>query len=560
MDKDSNKKCFFLIYLVLILADFAVFYQVYGFKFINFDDPAYVSNNSNIQSGITFQSVKWAFTTGSNGNWHPLTWLSHMFDWQLYRDNAGGHHITNLLFHIANTLLLFIVLVKMTNAQWPSAFVAALFALHPLHIESVVWIAERKDVLSTFFWLLAMWAYVRFAGRPKLINYLLVVAFFVLGLMSKPMLVTLPFVFLLLDYWPLARFPLIQAVDKTDKQKNKKNTYQQFQKHTFLYLVKEKIPFFIISVASCVITFFVQHNEQAVVTLTTFPVKYRILNAITSYASYMEKMFWPAGLAFFYPNPGPNISFAYVAISALVLLVVTVLVLVFAAKHRYLVMGWFWYVGTLIPVIGLVQVGSQAMADRYTYIPLTGLFIIIAWGLTQLLSEIPNRKILLGISSSIVLLILSVLTFIDVGYWKNTMTLCQRALKVTKENSLANLGMGKELFEQNRINESITYYLEAIRITPNNVQALNDMGVSLCYNNRVDEAVSYFQKAIELDPQNASAQNNIGIAFAMRKEYDKAITHFNQALQINPFFTGAKDNLIQAQCKKQELQNYKKEN
>jgi len=561
MDRNLNKNWSFLICLTLILAALAVFYQVHRFEFVTFDDPDYVYNNQNIQSEITLQSVKWALTTGSAGNWHPLTWLSHMLDWQLYGNNAGGHHITNLVFHIVNILLLFFVLKKMTDAQWPSAFVAALFALHPLHVESVAWVSERKDVLSTFFWLLTMWAYVRFVGRPKLANYLLIVLFFALGLMSKPMLVTLPFVLLLLDYWPLNRVPFGQAIDKTNRQKNKKNIDNRFQRRTLLYLIREKIPLFTLSAASSAITFFVQRNSEAVVTLTMFPVKYRFFNAFISYAEYIEKMFWPARLAFFYPHLGQNISPAYAVISAAFLLVVTIVILLFAQNHRYLFTGWFWYIGTLVPVIGMVQVGSQALADRYTYITLTGLFIIIAWGLPELLVILPHRKFVLWISSLIVLSVLAVTAFIQTQYWKDSIVLCQHAIEVTKNNCVANVGIAIKLLKQGRTEESIRYYSEAVRIQPDNVTALNGLGTALCYAKRVDEAVVYYERAIEIQPENAFALNNLGIALCWQGKFDEAIAYFNQALRIDPQSEETKNNLIQAQRKIQEskdTQNQKK--
>ena len=552
MDRNLNKNWSFLICLTLILVTLAVFYQVHRFEFVNFDDPDYVYNNQNIQSGITLQSVKWALTTSSAGNWHPLTWLSHMLDWRLYGNNASGHHLTNLVFHIVNTLLLFFVLKKMTDTQWPSAFVAALFALHPLHVESVAWVSERKDVLSTFFWLLTMWAYVRFVGRPKLANYFLIVVFFVLGLMSKPMLVTLPFVLLLLDYWPLNRALFGQAIDKTNRQKNKKHIDNRFQRRTLLYLIREKIPLFALSAASSTVTFFAQRNSEAVVTLSTFPVKYRFLNAFISYAEYIEKMFWPAKLAFFYPNLGQGVSPAYAVISAALLLAVTIAILLFAKNHRYLFTGWFWYIGTLVPFIGLVQVGSQALADRYTYITLTGLFIIIVWGLPELLEKWPHRKITLRLSSLIVLSVLAVLSYLQTQHWKDSIVLCQHAIEVTKDNFVANAGIATKLLKQGRIEESIRHYSEAVRIQPDNITALNGLGTALCYAQRVDEAVVYYKRAIEMQPENIFAHNNLGIALCWQGKFDEAITHFNQALRLDPQSEETKNNLILAERKIQE--------
>ncbi len=513
MNKNSNKNWSFLISLTLILITLSVFYQVYSFSFVNYDDPGYVYKNPNVQAGITLETIKWAFTTGHISNWHPLTWLSHMLDWQMFGSNAGGHHITNLIFHIANTLLLFFVLRKMTDAIWPSAFVAALFALHPLHVESVAWVSERKDVLSTFFWLLTMWAYVRFVNRPKISSYLLAIIFFALGLMSKPMLVTLPFVLLLLDYWPLAR------------------------RRTLYYLIREKIPFFALSVVSSAVTFFVQRSGGAVVTASAVPLEFRVSNAVISYAGYIEKMFFPTRLAMFYPYPEQNVFF-YALILAAVLLAVTILILLFAKNHRYLVTGWFWYLGTLVPVIGLVQVGEQAMADRYSYITLTGLFIIIAWGLPELLGKwllaAPQRKNVLWTASLIVLSVLSTLTYFQTRYWKDSISLGEHALKVTENNYTAHFCMTEQLTEQGRLDEAIRHNTEALRIKPDYTDALNGLGIALYKAGRVDEAIGCYKRVLEIDPRHITVYPNLGSALVAKGKFDEAISLYNKALQIEP--------------------------
>src|SRR4030042_60564 len=393
MDNTLTKYRSFWICLGLMLITTVVFYQVCTYDFVNLDDPTYIYENTNIQDGITSKTIKWAFTTGYASNWHPLTWLSHMLDWQLFGPKAGGHHFTNLIFHIANTLLLFVVLKQMTHKLWSSAFVAALFALIPLHCESVAWGSERKDVLSTFFWMLTIWAYVRFASRPKIASYLPVVVFFALGLLSKPMLVTLPFVLLLLDYWPLYRF-------------NPKRG-DASSKYSLSYLLAEKAPLFAMAIVSCIVTFIVQKKGGAMEwEHCSLPV--RLANASISYLQYISKMIWPAQLAFFYPHPNQNVSFLYAVISAVFLLAVTIIIFRFAKKRRYLVTGWLWYLGALVPVIGLIQVGAQAMADRYTYIPLTGLFIIIAWGLPDLLGKLRYKKIALTLTALLVISAISI--------------------------------------------------------------------------------------------------------------------------------------------------------
>ena len=608
MDNILTKYRGFWICLVLTLVTAAVFYQVRTYDFVNYDDNIYVYENPDIQAGITLKAIKWAFTAGYANFWHPLTLLSHMLDWQLFGTNAGGHHLTNLIFHIANTLLLFLVLKQMTGALWQSAFVAALFALHPLHVESVAWVSERKDVLSTFFWMLTMLAYLRYVKYPNVARYQLTLLIFALGLMAKPMLITLPFVLLLLDYWPLDRIGRLQW-------------------QTFYRLILEKIPFIVLSAVSSVIAFLTQQSGRAVVVLAAFPLKFRIYNALISYVKYIEKMFWPSRLTMFYPHPGQNISVLYVIISAVILLAVTILILRFAQNHRYLVTGWFWYLGTLVPVSGLIQVGSHAMADRYSYVTLTGLFIIIAWGLPDLLGNRPHRKIVLWVSSLAVLSILAVCAHIQQRYWKDAITIYQHALKVTDDNYIIHFFIADDLFEDGRVNEAIWHNIEALRLNPDCADALNGLGVIYYKTGKVDEAIGYYKRALEIDrrnvevysnygmalaakgkfdeavslynralqitpdsvnirlnlgvaltgsgrleeavkeyekilliqPQNAVAHNDFGAVFFRQGNFDQAIVHFNQAVRINPQYTDAKNNLSVVLAEKQKLQNEKKE-
>jgi hypothetical protein len=481
MDASSNRR-YSLICLILGLITFAVFYQVHGFKFITYDDPSYVYNNPDIQSGVTLESIKWAFATGWTGYWHPLTWLSYMLNWQLFGSNPAGYHIVNLIFHIINTLLLFIVLGQMTRSIWPSAFAAALFALHPLHVQSVTWVSELKDMLSTFFWVLTMWAYLRYVNKPGITRYFWVVIFLALGLMSKPMLVTLPFVLLLLDYWPLERF----------------------RRHTLLYLIGEKIPLFALSAASSVVTFLIQQSSMAVVSLNLLPLKFRIFNALVSYTGYIEKMFWPGRLAVFYPHPGRNISVMYAVISAGLLLAATVLVIRFGKNRRYLVTGWFWYIGTLVPVIGIVQVGIQGMADRYSYIPLTGLFIIIAWGVPDLLTKWRYKKIVLASLALLIVSTISITTYNQLRYWRNTLTLFQHAIDVTKDNFMAM----NELAWYLAVDPKITAYnprraiqlaAEACKITHYiDIGNLDTLAVAYAAAGNFSKAIEIAEKALEL--------------------------------------------------------------
>jgi tetratricopeptide (TPR) repeat protein len=515
----------FWVCLALVLITTGVFWQVCTNDFINYDDHGYVYENTNIQAGITLKAIKWAFTSGYATNWHPLTWLSHMLDWQLFGPKPWGHHLTNLIFHIANTLLLFIVLKQMTHKIWQSAFVAALFALHPLHIESVAWVSERKDVLSTFFWILTMWAYLRYVKHPATSRYLLMLLSFALGLMAKPMLVTLPFVLLLLDYWPLARIPDGQALNRYGSRR------------IFYYLIREKIPFFVLSAVSSIVTFLVQRGSMMLTTMV--PLKFRIYNAFVSYVEYIGKMIWPSRLAVFYPHPGKNISILHVVISVVLLSVVTILILRLAKNHRYLVTGWFWYLGTLVPVIGFVQVGLQALADRYTYIPLTGLFIIIAWGAPDLLAkmwqgQLRYKKIALGLVSLLIILVMSICTHFQLRYWKNSLTLFQHALDVTGGNYITYLHIADFLCEQNRLDEAIVEYQKCLQRIPGDPMALNNLGIALGKQDKFDEAVKCFTEAIKGKPDFANAHINISHVLTLQGNLNEAVIHLTEALRLDP--------------------------
>ena len=562
MDKTSNRHLVFLICAVLAAAVFIVYGQVRHNGFVNYDDQTYITENSHINGGITIPSVIWAFTAFHFYMWHPLTSLSHMLDCQLFGLDPSWHHIVNLLFHTVNTLLLFWVLQRMTGAVWPSAFVAAVFGLHPLNVESVAWLAERKNVLCGFFWMLTIAAYVRYAERPGIGRYLLVVLAFCLGLMSKPMIVTLPFVLLLLDYWPLG-------------QKGR----------SAWRLIGEKVPLFILSAIVSVITFFAQQNTAAVVRVGDLPVGFRIANTVVSYVIYIRKMIWPTGLAVFYPHPGNRLSMWQVLLSAVLLIVVSALVIWLAGfgklttsrRHKYLLVGWLWYLGTLVPVIGLVQVGEQALADRYAYISLIGLFIIIAWGLPELLERQRYRKIVLVASATVALLILSVCTYVQVRYWQDSITLFEHTLAVTKDNYGAHFGISKPLLEQGRVDEAIYHSREAIRILPDYADAHVSLGSALIGKGQFDEAVVHFTRALQIEPNcpqahaglgyvlghrgmlddsvkeyqlalqllpdNPSFHNDFGVVLGQKGEFDHAVEHFTRALQIKPDFAEARRNL-----------------
>jgi tetratricopeptide (TPR) repeat protein len=429
-----------------------------------------------------------------------------MMDCQLFDLRAGAHHLTNLLFHIANTLLLFAVLKRMSGALWRSAFVAGIFALHPLHVESVAWISERKDVLSTFFWMLTMWAYVRYTERQNAARYLLTLLFFALGLMAKPMLVTLPFVLLLLDYWPLGRL-----------------------QRPVLHVVAEKLPFFAFSAVSSTITFFVGRSGGAMAPFEIFSVKTRIANTVVSYASYITDMLWPSRLAVLYPHPGSGIPTAKIIICVLGLLIISICFIYLGRRHRYLMVGWLWYLGTLIPVIGLVHVGAQARADRYTYIPLTGLFIIISWGLNDLLAKWRYRKIILGVLAMMVLSVLSICTHFQVRHWRNSITLCQHAMSVTEDNFIAYGGLGAELGQQGKYDEAIVYLTKALQIMPNYPAAHFNMGMILARRGKFNEAIEHFQQVLRIEPEDVETKKRLAATIENKRKTEELWNYYDKA-------------------------------
>jgi len=511
-----------LICLILVLPTLGVYWEVRNFDFVTFDDYTYVAENPNVQSGLSKSGLVWAFTRSHASNWHPVTWLSHMLDCQFFGLNSGMHHLNNLIFHTANTLLLFLVLGRMTGALWRSAFVSALFALHPLHVESVAWVAERKDVLSTLFWMLTMWAYVRYSERPSPTRYLLIFPFFILGLMSKPMLVTLPFVLLLMDYWPLGRLQSTLP-EKGGKLKT--------PKLAVLRLIAEKIPLFVLVALLSVVTFLAQ--EEAVQSLDNFHLKARIANGLVSYAAYIRKMFWPNDLSIFYPYP-QTLQLWQATASGFFLITMTILFVRMGKRRPFILVGWLWYLGTLFPVIGLVQVGTHAMADRYTYIPLIGLFIMIAWGIPDLLGNWLYRKQVLRISAGLLLVILAVCTWLQVRYWKDSIALFTHAIDVTDDNWMAHNNIGFPLVQQGRNIEAIAHFSEAVRIKPDYAEAHVNLANSYGLEGRFEEAKQHFFDAIRINPDLADAYMNLGVIFARQGNLDKAINHFAAALRVNP--------------------------
>ena len=515
-----------LISLFLSAAILIVFWQVKDSDFINYDDGPYVLENTKVSSGISVEGIIWSFTAYHAANWHPLTWISHMADCQLYGLKPRGHHLSNLVLHIINTLLLFLLLARITRALWPSAMVAALFALHPLHVESVAWVAERKDVLSTFFWMTTMWAYVWYVEGPGLRRYLLVLLAYTLGLMAKPMLVTLPLVLLLLDRWPLERrLPIPVPVKKSRRTGQPPSPPQ-----TWARLVLEKVPLLLLAAVSCVIT--IQAQKQALISLEKIPFTLRLTNAILSYVSYLGKTLWPARLAIFYPHPGPGWSWGWVAVACLIVLGGSILAIFAARKRPYLTVGWFWYLGTLVPVIGLVQVGSQAMADRYTYIPLIGLFLMAVWGVRDLAAGWPRPQVFLSVMAGIVLTACALLTWRQVGYWRNSISLFEHAVNVTANNSLAYAKLAAAYAKQDQNDKAIPLYLKAIDLNPNDAAAHNNLGLIYAAHGKLDEAISLYLKAIKINPKLADTYNSLAMAYTKQGKIDQVIPLLKQAITL----------------------------
>jgi protein O-mannosyl-transferase len=531
-----------IISFFLVLVTAAVFWQVRSFDFVRYDDDKYVTENRHVQAGLTRGGIAWAFQSVYANNWHPLTWLSHMLDCQLFATNPGGHHLTNLFLHIINTLLLFFVLKRMTDLPWRSAFVAALFAIHPLHIESVAWVAERKDVLSTLFFMLTVLAYVRYVERPGIYRYLAVPLFFAMGLMSKPMLVTMPFVLLLLDFWPLGRLHLEGSLFKTDGS-GLKAAGDGDEIRSVMGLVIEKIPLFILAGASICVTLFAQWSGIA--PIVSLPFATRISNALVSYISYTGKMIWPYDLAVFYPYP-ESIPLWQVGGAVLLLILVTAAAVRLRNRYPYVIAGWLWYLGTLVPVIGLVQVGYQSMADRYTYLPMIGLFIAIAWIVPDLLVRWRFRRIALTALAVCVIAALMTASLFQIRYWQNSMTMFARALSVTKNNFVIETNMGASLAEQGKFGEAITHYQEALRIKPDDFEARYNLANALARQGKLDEAVSHYAGILQTQPDSAAVHNNMGIALSQLGRTDEAVDHFREAIRIKPDFQDAGSNLEKA--------------
>jgi Tfp pilus assembly protein PilF len=601
-EKGNKLKYAVFIYLiVLIIVTLAAFWAIKRAAFLDMDDHIYVYENETIKKGITFETVKWAFSTLSLGFYFPITILSHLLDVELYGLNSGLHHLTSLLIHIISVCLLFFFLFKGTKNLFNSFLVAGLFGIHPLHVESVSWIAERKDVLSAMFFFLTLLLYLFYVEKPNVKRYLLVLFSFMLGFLSKPMVITLPFVLLLIDFWPLNRFDIFA---------NKNEIKGKIWKPIY-----EKIPFFILVPIFAYISFIAQKSVQAVVPIEVMPVKLRMLNAFLSYFSYIRKAFLPYDLALFYPFPQKGISESAGLLSFAFVLFITILIYVYGKRRKYLITGWFWYLGVLVPVIGLVQIGGQAMADRYTYISLEGIFILVVWGIYDFVKDKKTLKIVSSVLAFVVLAICFVLTRQQVDLWSDSKKIYEHSIKVTKENYLMHYNLGGLLFREGNIEKAIEHFKEAVairenlgdvylhlgyaygkigkidesiqslkralsylpdsyeghlnlgkayetkgdvesaiseyeiavRLNPKDAVSLTNLGIILGRKGDMNKAVDYFKKAIESKPDYIDAYNSLGVAYLMLKKYDKSIETFKKALEIDPQSQFAKENLSKAE-------------
>ncbi|MGD0815093.1 MAG: tetratricopeptide repeat protein [Verrucomicrobiota bacterium] len=505
--------------VLLAAMTFAVFGQTLTHGFVDIDDYTYVVKNPMVARGLTHDGIIWAFTHVHSSNWHPLTWLSHMLDCQLCGLHPGGHHLTSVLLHTASAILLFLVLRRMTEALWRSAFVAAMFAIHPLRVESVAWVAERKDVLSGLFFMLSIAAYVRYARLPwSFGRYGLVLLLFAMGLMCKPMLVTLPLVLLLLDYWPL----------------------QRMETRKLSRLVMEKLPLLALSAASCVVTLLAQNKALQSTESSSLPL--RLANALTSCMVYLGQMIYPAGLAVFYPFPHHGLPEWKVALAGMLFAGITSAALWQRRKQPWLLMGWLWYLGMLLPVLGIVQVGDQSHADRYTYLPQIGLYVAVTW----LVAEWCANRAMLGFLMTGVAGLLMVCAWKQTAYWKDNETLWTHALACTTGNSLAEYNLAYDFVEKGRLDEAIGHCQKALDINPDNPDAHNTLGVALVKKGRVDEAIGHYQVALRLEPSNAKVHFNYGEALEKREKWDEAISQYRLALQCNPDYMEAHLNLANA--------------
>src|SRR5437899_2990915 len=497
-----------IICVFLIAITWFVFGQTVRYDFVNYDDDTYVYANPLISSGLTIPGAIYAFSGKHSGNWHPLTTLSHMLDCQLWGSHAGGHHFTNIVLHATAVVLLFLVLLQMTGALWRSAFVAAVFAIHPLRVESVAWISERKDVLSAVFFMLTLGLYVRYVRHSSVGRYLAVVSSFALGLMCKPTLVMVPLVLLLLDYWPLKRLAGQSSARR---------------------LILEKIPLFALSAAAAGATLWAQ--EESIIQIERLPFMWRVGNGLVTSLTYIKQMIWPARLAVFCPHPGVTLPVWEIGLAIVLLGMTSAGVIALRHKWPYLVTGWFWYLIMLLPVIGLIQVGSQAHADRYTYLSQIGLYILLAWAIPDALASRFQRRIL-GVTASVAIILLAWCVHIQASYWRNGESLWSHAIAVTSDNFVAHAGLGQFQLDHGRLDEAIDQLQIALNIAPKYPMARTNLGIALTQKGRIDEAIANLQTVLEDYPNDAKAHFNLGNALAKTGDSQSAIAAYEKALSI----------------------------
>ncbi len=522
----QQKHISILVYVSIAVATLVAYEPIRHNYFVSYDDDLYMKNPA-VTGGITGDSINLAFTKFYAANWHPLTWLSHMLDYQLFGLNPTGHHLVSVAIHIVNALLLFWILKNITGTMWASAFVAAVFALHPLQVESVAWIAERKTVLSGLFWLLTMAAYIHYVRKPGFGRYLVVLLVFGLCIMTKPIVITLPLVLLLLDYWPLERIRVRKTEDRRQRTQDRGGTSTG-------QLILEKIPLLAMSAILGVLTVIAQQSGGAISTLDKFPLDDRIANAVVSYVKYIGKLVWPSDLAVFYPPSHSNLSNATTAICAFIFIVISAISIYIGRRKKYIAVGWLWFAGTLVPMIGLVQVGDQAMANRYMYLPMLGLLIIIALAGKELIGKLPQLKTVAAITGVTAILSLLILTQMQVRHWRNSITLFEYALSVTEDNAITENSYACALFNEDRLDEAEQHFGNALRINPEFDTALIHLARIYLKEGRYDEAVSIYEELIKRNHKTAELYYNLAMALRMQEKYTDSIKYFNKSLELNP--------------------------
>ncbi|MFY9558643.1 MAG: tetratricopeptide repeat protein [Terriglobales bacterium] len=522
----SGEKRNLILCLLLVTCTLALYNAVNQNGFVNYDDDVYVTANRHVQAGLGWGTIRWAFTTFDAANWHPLTWISHALDYQLFKLNPAGHHYTNVLLHCANVALLFLLLVEGTGRVWPSLIAAAIFAVHPLNVESVAWAAERKNVLSMLFLLLALWAYQRYARKPSVTRYAAVALLFACGLMAKPQVITLPFLLLLWDYWPLRRleFGSAQANSRSD------------QTRSLGWLLLEKVPLLALSVASAVVTLVAQRAGGAVRSVIEYPLNVRLENAVGAYFDYVGRLLWPLRLSPMYPHPGDSLRAWQIAVAAIFVATVTALVFLFRQK-RYLLVGWFWYLGALVPMIGLVQVGQQATADRYMYVPMIGLLLVFSFGLADWAGGRRTRVVPLACATGLAFVALGLLTYRQVGFWHDSERLWSHAVTVTKGNYVAHINLGETMLNQERTAEAAAHFRAAVEIRRNDPAAHLNLGTCERRQKNYAQALQEDQAVLRLTSDKglrAYAFVNLGSDYRHLKDYPRAKESYEAALRINP--------------------------